>query len=161
MTPERPFAAFARARPDVAMPWFAAVHFHDSEAAAEMTAFAKSTRNAPGLYLLVDVGALTLDACMFRLKQNAHTGDLYAFMAAEVRPLGVESFHWFLAEKKTEPEFVQQCERMLRAVVWNTKRVRDPHAECWKPGNDCPFFLPAAERRIVRIETSSSPSIRG
>ena len=110
------------------------------EAAAEMTAFAKSTRNAPGLYLLVDVGALTLDACMFRLKQNAHTGDLYAFMAAEVRPLGVESFHWFLAEKKTEPEFVQQCERMLRAVVWNTKRIRDPHAECWKPGNDVPVF---------------------
>ena len=41
------------------------------EAAAEMTGFAKSSRNAPGLYLLVDVGAMTLDACMFRLNQHA------------------------------------------------------------------------------------------
>ena len=89
----------------------------------------------------MDVGALTLDACVFRLNQNANTGDLYAFMAAQVRPLGVESFHWFLAEGKTEPEFVEQCNRMLWAVIWGTKRDRDPRAQCWKPGNDVPVFF--------------------
>lgn len=111
------------------------------EAAAEMTGFAKSTRGAPGLYLLVDVGAMTLDACMFRLNKNAKTGDLYAFMAAQVRPLGVDSFHWFKNEGKKEPEFIKQCDRALREVVWETKKNRDPKAENWNPGGDIPVFL--------------------
>ena len=111
------------------------------EAAPEMTGFAKSARNAPGLYLLVDVGAMTLDACMFRLDQRSSQPDSYNFMAAQVRPLGVESFHWFLAEGKTERGFLQQCERTLRSVVWKTKQFRDPKAETWKPGNDVPVLL--------------------
>ena len=111
------------------------------EAAPGMTSFARSVRNAPGLYLLVDVGAMTLDACMFRLKQHSSEPDRYAFMAAQVRPLGVESFHWFLEEGKTLPAFIQQCERTLRSIVWHTKRVRDPNADTWKPGNDVPVLL--------------------
>ena len=111
------------------------------ETAAEMTGFAKSTHRAPGLYLLVDVGAMTLDACMFRLNQDANTEDIFAFMAAQVRPLGVDSFHWFSAKGKTKSEFVEQCDRTLRTVVWKTKGSRDPNAACWKPGNDVPVFL--------------------
>ena len=111
------------------------------EAAAEMTGFARSARNAPGLYLLVDVGAMTLDACMFRLNQHASQANRYAFMAADVRPLGVDAFHWFLAEGKTESGFIEQCRRTLNSVVWETKRSRDPRAEAWKPGNDIPVFL--------------------
>ena len=111
------------------------------EAAAEMTGFAKSSRNAPGLYLLVDVGAMTLDACMFRLNQYESGTNRYAFMAADVRPLGVDAFHWFLAEGKTESGFVEQCRRTLKSVVWETKRARDPRAEAWKIGNDVPVFL--------------------
>ena len=111
------------------------------EAAAGMTGFAKSARNAPGLYLLVDVGAMTLDACMFRLNQHVSEADRYAFMAAQVRPLGVDSFHWFLAEGKTESGFIEQCQRTLNSVVWETRRRRDPNAETWKPGNDVPVFL--------------------
>ena len=111
------------------------------EAAAEMTAFAKSARGAPGLYFLVDIGAMTLDACMFRLNQPAQSGDAYAFMAAQVRPLGVDSLHWFLEEGKTEAGFIKQCNRTLRTVVWRTKRHRDRRAECWKQGRDVPVFL--------------------
>ena len=111
------------------------------ETAADVTGFAKSTRNATGLYLLVDAGAMTLDACMFRLHRNASPGDHYAFMAAQVRPLGVDSFHWFLGEGRTEPEFVQQCDRTLRAVIWNTRRHRDPNATSWEEENDVPVFL--------------------
>ena len=111
------------------------------ETAANVTGFARSTRNAPGLYLLVDVGAMTLDACVFRLSRGVTPGDLYAFMAAQVRPLGVESFHWFLREGKSEIEFVNQCDRMLRETVWFTKRDRDPNADCWKQGNEVPVFL--------------------
>lgn len=111
------------------------------ETAAEMAGFAKSTRNAPGLYLLVDVGAMTLDACMFRLGQDDTKGDHYNFMVAQVRPLGVDSFHWFLKEGKTEKEFIHQCNRMLWSVVWETKKSRDPKANSWKPGYDVPVFL--------------------
>ncbi len=111
------------------------------EAAAEMTGFAKSTRGAPGLYLLVDVGALTLDACMFRLNQSPSGDDTYAFMAASVRPLGVDSLSWFIGEGKSERDFIKQCERTLRSVVGMTKRIRDPNADVWKPGNDVPVFF--------------------
>ena len=111
------------------------------EAAAQMTGFAKSTRGAPGLYLLVDVGAMTLDACMFRLRQKPATRDLYAFLAAQVRPLGVESFHWFLREGKTDEEFRQQCNRTLQGIVWHTKSRRARLADNWNPGNDVPVFL--------------------
>ena len=111
------------------------------EAAAEMTGFAKSARNAPGLYLLVDIGAMTLDVCMFTLNQHALQADRYAFWAAQVRPLGVDSLHWFLAEGKTESGFIEQCQRTLNSVVWHTKRHRDSTAENWKPGNDVPVFV--------------------
>ena len=111
------------------------------EAAAAMTSFAKSTRDADGLYLSVDVGAMTLDACMFRLHRDRSDNDCYAFMAAQVRPLGVEAFHWFLSENKTEMEFTEQCDRMLRAVIWTTKLIRDPRSPNWTAGNDVPVFL--------------------
>ena len=111
------------------------------EAAAEMTGFARSTRGAPDLYLMVDIGAMTLDACLFRLNSDAAGGSLYSFMAADVRPLGVESFHWFRAEGKTEAGFKEQCSRMLHSVVLRTSRRKDPHAATWKPGNDVPVFI--------------------
>ncbi len=111
------------------------------EAAAEMTGFAKSLRRAPGLYLLVDVGAMTLDACMFRLNLETKGDEVYAFMAAEVRPLGVDSLYWFLSEGKSKSDFIKQCEMTLRSVVGRTKRIRDPMAEVWKRGNDVPVFF--------------------
>ncbi len=60
-----------------------------------MTGFAQSLQSAAGLYLLVDVGALTLDVSMFRLNRGAEGDRRYSFMAANVRPLGVESIEWF------------------------------------------------------------------
>ncbi len=137
------------------------------ETAAEMMGFTKSTRSAPGLYLTLDVGAMTLDACMFRLThrldQEGVGMDHYLFMATQVRPLGVESFHWFLSEGKTEPDFIHQCERMLWYVVWHTKQDRDPHADEWKPGNSLPVFLTGggAENRLhLDIVKSLDPWLR-
>ena len=130
------------------------------ETAAEMAGFAKSTRSAPDLYLLVDVGAMTLDACMFRLKPDGGEDGLYAFMAAEVRPLGVDSLHWFLAEGKTEAGFAEQCKRALRGVVWRTRRDRDPLATAWMRGRDVPVFLTgggAAHHLHRKIVSSLGP----
>jgi hypothetical protein len=110
------------------------------ETAAEVAGFAKSTNRAPGLYLMVDVGAMTFDACTFGLRQRDRQ-DFYSLWAAQIRPLGVDAFHWFLGHGKTETGFVQQCDRCLHEVVWGTKTNRDPNAECWKAGNDLPVFL--------------------
>ena len=125
------------------------------ETAAEAAGFAKSTNRAPGLYLMVDVGAMTFDVCAFRLGEGDSATDLYALCAAQVRPLGVEAYYWFLGQGKREPEFVEQCDRCLREVVWGTKKSKDPHADCWQRGNDLPVFLAgggannALHRRIV------------
>lgn len=110
------------------------------EVAAEVTGFAKSTRSAPGLYLMVDVGAMTFDACTFRL-QIEQMNNPCAIFTAHVHPLGVEAYHWFLKQGKSEGDFVLQCARSLREVVWDTKKARDPRAENWKRGNNLSVFL--------------------
>ena len=111
------------------------------EVAAAATGFAKSPNRAMDLYLMVDVGAMTLDVCIFRLYRDLDGADLYPILTAEVRPLGVESLYWFKNEGRTEDEFAKQCDRCLRAVISKTRRDRDPLADCWKPGNELPAFL--------------------
>lgn len=111
------------------------------EAAASMSGFARSPRVARALYLLIDVGALTLDACTFRLNKNREEGERYAFMAADVRKLGVEVYHWALRNGRRPEEFAEQCHRMLRSVIWHTRQRRDPNAEAWRAGNHLPVLL--------------------
>lgn len=112
------------------------------EAAAEASGFAKSLDRSSGVYLLVDVGAMTLDVCTFRLWWPRPTsGDLYVLLTAQVHPLGVEAFHWFSAQGRSSDEFKAQCERSLHEVVWHTKRHRAPREAWLDAGNDLPVFL--------------------
>ena len=111
------------------------------ETAAAATGFAKSPDCATGLYLMVDVGSMTLDVCTFRLNRNREGRDQYPLLRADVRPLGVEAFHWFRAQDRSEEEFVRQCRQCLGEVVRETRIKRDPKAACWKSGNDLPVFL--------------------
>jgi hypothetical protein len=112
------------------------------ETAAEAAGFAKSTESAPGLYLMVDVGAMTLDACAFRLQQRTPSQDRYALLNADVRSLGVEAYHWFLGAGRTETGFAEQCDRCLRQVIWGLKTDRrDPNADSFQAGHDLPVFL--------------------
>jgi len=111
------------------------------EAAAAMTGFARSTHGNPGLYLMVDVGAMTLDACTFRLNEDSVLNHCYSFMAAQVRPLGVESYRWFRDQGKTTDEFIGQCNLTLRSLVMYTGKTRDPNDGSWEEGNELPIFL--------------------
>jgi len=106
------------------------------ETAAEATGFFKSNNATQGAYLMVDVGALTLDACMFGYMDGG-----YKPYTAIVRPLGVESYYWFKKEGKTEEGFVEQCKKCLWHVVGTARRDHVPHTPCWKPGNELPVFL--------------------
>jgi hypothetical protein len=103
--------------------------------------FANSTSSASGLYLLIDVGAMTLDVCAFRLVRQPSAVDKYALLVAQIRPLGVEALHWFCAHGFTLDGFCQQCTRCVREVIWDTVRRRDPNAECFRKNQDLPVFL--------------------
>ena len=111
------------------------------ETAASATAFAKSTQSATGLYLMVDVGAMTLDVSSFMLNKQKTGADQYPLLKVDVQPLGVESFHWFRDTGGTEEDFDRRCRKCLGKVVVETRDKRAPSVECWKPGNELPVFL--------------------
>lgn len=108
------------------------------EIAAATTSFSKSNDRTNGLYLIVDVGAMTLDVCTFSLSEK-DSMDMYSVFAADVRPLGVEARHWFRKMGKSDQELAMQVARCLRTLVANTKTgARFPE---FQAGNDLPIFL--------------------
>ena len=109
------------------------------EIAAATTSFSKSNERANGLYLIVDVGAMTMDVCAFYLSQKEGS-DVYSIPAADVRPLGVEAYHWFLHAGKSDNEFRWQVSRCLQDVVTKTKREYGT-ADEFRRGNDLPYFF--------------------
>jgi len=111
------------------------------EVAAEVAGFMKSTVGASGLYLLVDVGAMTLDLCMFRFAQRTAEADRYPLLEADVQHLGADAYHWFVDQGRSHDDFVEACWNATRKVVWTTKRTRDPNATVWRVRNDLPVFL--------------------
>ena len=131
------------------------------ETAAEAAGFAKSTTEPRVFTWMVDVGAMTLDVCTFRLGQTHAAADLYGLLAAQVRPLGVEAYHWFLGDGKKGFRFAAQCDRCLREVVWRTRIKRDPMQNVGKREMICRSSSPAEARKISCITGSSKPSIRG
>ena len=111
------------------------------EVAAGATGFAKSDESTTGLYLMADVGAATLDVCMFRLHKNVTESDRYLLLETHVQALRVEAYHCFRKEGRTDGSFAAQCDRCLREVIWKAKLNRDPKNVCWRPGGDLPVFL--------------------
>jgi hypothetical protein len=118
------------------------------ETAAGATGFVKSTRSAPGLYVMIDVSAMTLDVCAFRFWNPKPEQNRYSLYRAKVRPLGVDAFHWFMNEGRTEDAFSYQCDRCLWDVIWYTKLRRSPNDACWTKGNALPVFLVGAEQQM-------------
>lgn len=111
------------------------------EVAAEVAGFLKSTVGSSGLYFLVDVGAMTLDLCMFRFAQATTGADKYPLLEAAVHTLGVEAYHWFREKGRPHEDFVTACRRAIREVIGKTRKDRDSHAPTWRKGNDLPIFL--------------------
>ena len=63
------------------------------EVAAEVVGYARSAQRRIGPHLMVDVGATTLDACLFDLSEE-HGGYSYAFYATDIRSdLGAWRLH--------------------------------------------------------------------
>ena len=122
------------------------------EIAAATTSFSRSNERANGLYLIVDVGAMTMDVWAF-YSGRKQGGDACSVFAADVRPLGVEARHWFLQNGRGDDAFRTRIGRCLHEVVIKTKR------EYWKApefrrGNDLPFFFLVADRMAVYMKNS-------
>jgi hypothetical protein len=111
------------------------------EVVAETAGFAQSTRRADGLYIMVDVGAATLDVCAFNLLKDSEKENRYALLLADVRPFGSEARAWFRAEGRSDEGFAEQCAHMERSVIWKTKMKRDPGARCWRARERLPVFF--------------------
>lgn len=92
--------------------------------------------NAP-----TDMCAMTLDISAFRFRRRQVDGNLHPLLEADGRPLGVEAYHWLMAEGRSEDGFSALCGLALRDLVLKTRRERDPNASCWRPGNDLRVFL--------------------
>jgi hypothetical protein len=61
------------------------------EVVAEAVGYARSDRRQPGLHLLIDIGASTLDVCGFGLHERGM--DQYSLFAANVSPHGTAFLH--------------------------------------------------------------------
>ena len=145
------------------------------EIIAEVTGYARSPLRREGMYLIMDVGASTLDISTFILRQSEGE-DAYSILTAEVEKLGVLKLHQRrlqvarLSEERRdnlsgagdgvtpipEPEdyilnpqqvelaevdktFQNDCAALIRRVVYETKRHRNPLASAWDCG--LPVFI--------------------
>lgn len=128
------------------------------ETAAEASGFFQSGGATKGTFFMVDVGAMTMDVCTFGFRDNS-----YQLFTAMVKPLGVESMHWFIDAGKSEESFRDQCERCVRRVIWDAKNEYIPQVECWKPGRELPVFLVgggAKNELHLQITKALSPWLR-
>jgi hypothetical protein len=119
------------------------------EVAAEVHGFARAKEQPPGLYLMIDVGASTLDVCTININpgQFAHTNSTffqkgYSIFFGDVRPLGVEAVHWFMSRGKSVGEVAEQIERCMTTVTWGTKKLpASSAAKCWKADQFLSVYL--------------------
>jgi hypothetical protein len=102
------------------------------EVVAEVSGFARSTSRKTGLFLLVDVGAGTLDACTFTLHSDEGM-DRYSIFAADVQKHGVRFV------ESDGAAHVRGSERTIAGVIVHTKRARNPLAPEWASG--LPYFM--------------------
>jgi hypothetical protein len=109
------------------------------EVAAEVVGFARSTRRREGLYVMIDVGAGTLDLCTFRLHSNADGEDRYSMFTADVQLQGAEMLRSFVKNGGTLDQFSLRVRHTMRSVIWHTKMRRDPTAPEWNA--ELPLFL--------------------
>ena len=63
---------------------------------------------APGLYAMIDVGAMTLDACTFGFDNEGPEGDELPLFLADVKPLGAEAYRWFMQAGREEKDFIHR-----------------------------------------------------
>lgn len=93
-----------------------------SELVAAVTAFVRSKMGGTGLYVLVDVGAGTVDVCSFRYHRDAQQEHAYPMLDAEVERNGTDALRRLRAEQLaqvglTQPRFSREDNVLLGAEL--------------------------------------------
>lgn len=153
------------------------------EVAAQAVGYARSPYRDPGLHVLVDVGATTLDVCGFMLNETGGE-DNYSLLTASVSPLGVVELHRTraaqlgfeselddpIAEIPDRPspgdgEFRDRCVAKIMQCLMYLKRHRDPNSSRWHEslpvflcggGSYVPLYREALEEADKRLRSSTN-----
>jgi hypothetical protein len=132
------------------------------EVAAQAVGYARSTLRDPGLHLLVDVGASTLDVCGFVLHEREGQ-DRYELLTATVDPLGVLELHRRrLASLKCLSGNDGDENDPLRPVP-ETLEDYHPGCSCNPPDVDAEFFRCVTRvvmRHLIDLKRSRDPGSR-
>jgi hypothetical protein len=116
------------------------------EIAAAIAGYARSPEATPGLFVLIDIGAGTLDCSAFNLydagkalRQASMEDPSCPLMDARVELLGVNPWKLCQENSSLSEEFETEVRRLLQEVIWRTKRQRYPLSDRWRTG--LPVFL--------------------
>jgi hypothetical protein len=110
------------------------------EIVAAMNGFVQSYAREEGLFVLVDVGATTLDVSSFTLYSDRTGEDRLSIWLADVERFGVRPWHACRSVSERRDPFICQARHLLLDLMWKTRRKRDPHNPAWKPGGELRVF---------------------
>ena len=109
------------------------------EITAAVAGFANSVKRRDGLYMLVDIGGMTVDCCTFNL-YRAHKGkDRCPIFSADIRNLGVEPLKVWLERGRSEAEYRKVIWHRVTGIVGHTFKSRNPRSDRW--GNELETFV--------------------
>jgi hypothetical protein len=106
------------------------------EIVAETAGFVYAKNAGEGLHMMVDIGASTLDACIFNLVPDAGAWSYHIF-TADVRLFGTFAQDWVREASNDSKDYTAEdlkkvCEIMLRRILVHTRKKRDRAAEAWQ-----------------------------
>ena len=106
------------------------------EITAATMGFLHSFRRENGLFALVDVGATTLDVSTFTIYSDRDEQDGINVWLADVERFGVRPWHVCCTDPTWKDRFEAQADFLLRNLLFETRRRRDPNNAVWKPGGE-------------------------
>ncbi len=103
------------------------------EVIAEVVGYARSPLRDPGLHLLVDIGASTLDVCAFILG-DSYGEDYFSILTADVALLGAKHLH------------MERIKGLKRVVEDHVKNLFDPTDPLCVIKDDMKSYMPPSEK---------------
>jgi len=109
------------------------------EVIAEANGIVNSRYFEEGNYLIVDVGASTLDICLFNSSADYNGNSKFAIYQSDVKLFGVLAQQWLSEVNGTEEQLSKAIRTTLGTLVIDVKTKRDPNSSVWE--NKLPVLL--------------------
>jgi hypothetical protein len=102
------------------------------EVIAEANGVVNSRHFERGSYLIVDVGASTLDVCLFNTHADDNGDHKFEIYQADVKLFGVLAQYWLSDVNGTKEQLCKAVRASVGNVIIETKQRRDPHSKIWE-----------------------------